>query len=45
MAIPASLPVHTPEEYLALERAAEFKSEFIDGLIVKVWASTEVPHA
>lgn len=28
--------LYTPEEYLALEREAEFKSEYIDGYIVPV---------
>ena len=30
----AALTYYTPEEYLALERHAEFKSEYIDGRIV-----------
>ncbi len=35
MAIPADVRVdYTPEEYLALEREAEFKSEYIDGEII-----------
>jgi len=35
MAIPQDVRVtYTPEEYLALERAAEFKSEYIDGEII-----------
>lgn len=33
MVMPAVLPRYTVEEYLAIERAAEFKSEFIDGHI------------
>jgi len=33
LAIPAALPRYTPDEYLALEREAEVKSEFIDGYI------------
>ena len=34
MSLPATVRRHTAEEYLALERAAEFKSEYIDGEIV-----------
>lgn len=30
----AALTLYTPEEYLALERNAEFKSEYLDGRIV-----------
>jgi len=33
MAMPAAL-THTPEEYLAFERTAAFKSEYLDGRIV-----------
>ena len=29
----AQKPRYTPEEYLALERAADFKSEYFDGQI------------
>lgn len=36
-------PTHTPEEYLALEREAEFKSEYIDGYIVAMAGASE-PH-
>ena len=35
MAHPRSLP-YTPEEYLELESAAEYKSEYIDGQIIPV---------
>ena len=34
MAMPAAVQSYTPEEYLALERSAEVKSEYIDGQIV-----------
>ncbi len=34
MALPATRPTCTPDEYLALERQAEVKSEYIDGTIV-----------
>lgn len=30
----AALTRYTPEEYLALERHAEFRSEYIDGSII-----------
>ena len=36
-------PSYTPEEYLALEREAEFKSEYIDGYIVAMAGASE-PH-
>jgi len=38
----ASLPIkrYTPEEYLALERAAEFKSEYISGEIIAMAGTT-----
>jgi Uma2 family endonuclease len=39
----AALTRYTPEEYLALERNAEFKSEYIDGRIVAMSGATE-PH-
>ena len=34
MALPQPKTYYLPEAYLALERAAEFKSEFFDGEIV-----------
>lgn len=34
MAMPATLPRYTPEEYLALERDADYRSELVDGQIV-----------
>jgi Uma2 family endonuclease len=34
LALPAHLPTHSPEAYLALDRQAEFKSEYVDGYIV-----------
>lgn len=39
----SSLPQHylTPEEYLALERNAEYKSEYIDGLIYAMAGGSE----
>ena len=36
-------PSYTPEEYLALEREAEFKSEYVDGYIVGMAGASE-PH-
>jgi Uma2 family endonuclease len=39
----AALTYYTPEEYLALERMAEFKSEYIDGRIVAM-TGTSAPH-
>jgi Uma2 family endonuclease len=39
----AALTHYTPEEYLALERHAEFKSEYIDGRIVAMTGAT-IPH-
>jgi Uma2 family endonuclease len=39
----AALTYYTPEEYLALERLAEFKSEYIDGRIVAMTGATK-PH-
>lgn len=39
----AALTYYTPEEYLALERNAEFKSEYIDGQIVAL-AGAQEPH-
>jgi Uma2 family endonuclease len=34
---------YTPDEYLAIERAADFKSEYIDGYIVAMVGASE-PH-
>ncbi|HEX6367511.1 MAG TPA: Uma2 family endonuclease [Longimicrobium sp.] len=39
----AALTYYTPEEYLALERHAEFKSEYIDGQIVAMTGAS-APH-
>ena len=36
-------PTYTPEEYLALEREAEFKSEYLEGYIVAMVGASE-PH-
>jgi Uma2 family endonuclease len=36
-------PSYTPEEYLSIERDAEFKSEFMDGYIVAMVGASE-PH-
>ena len=36
-------PTYTPEKYLAVEREAEFKSEYIDGYIVAMVGTSE-PH-
>jgi Uma2 family endonuclease len=35
---------HTPEEYLALERHAEFRSEYIDGRIIAMPPGASRPH-
>ena len=35
MASAARVARYTPEQYLALERKAEFKSEFYDGFIIR----------
>jgi Uma2 family endonuclease len=40
----AALTRYTPEEYLALERHAEFKSEYIDGQIVAMTPGAARPH-
>jgi Uma2 family endonuclease len=39
----AALTWYTPEEYLALERNAEFKSEYVDGRIVAMTGAS-APH-
>jgi Uma2 family endonuclease len=39
----AALTYYTPEEYLALERHSEFKSEYIDGRIVAMTGAS-APH-
>jgi Uma2 family endonuclease len=39
----AALTYYTPEEYLALERHAEFRSEYLDGRIVAMTGAT-APH-
>jgi Uma2 family endonuclease len=39
----AALTYYTPEEYLALERHAEFKSEYVDGRIIAMTGAT-APH-
>lgn len=36
----AALTLYTPEEYFALERNAEFKSEYLDGRIVAMTGAT-----
>ena len=40
----AALNRYTPEEYLALERNAEFKSEYIDGRIIAMTPGGSAPH-
>jgi Uma2 family endonuclease len=40
----AALNRYTPEEYLALERHAEFKSEYIDGRIIAMTPGGSLPH-
>jgi Uma2 family endonuclease len=40
----AALNRYTPEEYLALERHAEFKSEYIDGRIIAMTPGGSFPH-
>jgi Uma2 family endonuclease len=41
----AGLTYYTPEEYLALERHAEFKSEYIDGRIVAMTGASATHNA
>ena len=40
----AALTRYTPEEYLALERHAEFRSEYIDGRIIAMSPGGSFPH-
>jgi Uma2 family endonuclease len=40
----AALNRYTPEEYLALERNAEFRSEYIDGYIIAMSPGAKRPH-
>jgi Uma2 family endonuclease len=40
----AALTRYTPEEYLALERHAEFRSEYIDGRIIAMSPGAKRPH-
>ena len=40
----AALNRYTPEEYLAMERHAEFKSEYIDGRIIAMSPGAGRPH-
>jgi Uma2 family endonuclease len=40
----AALTRYTPEEYLALERNAEFRSEYIDGRIIAMSPGASRPH-
>ena len=40
----AALNRYTPEEYLALERHAEFRSEYIDGHIIAMSPGAARPH-
>ena len=40
----AALDRYTPEEYLALERHAEFKSEYIDGRIIAMTPGGSAAH-
>ena len=40
----AALNRYTPEEYLALERNAEFRSEYIDGQIISMSPGAARPH-
>jgi Uma2 family endonuclease len=40
----AALTRYTPEEYLALERNAEFRSEYIDGRIIAMSPGGSFPH-
>jgi Uma2 family endonuclease len=39
----AAVPRYTPEEYLARERAAEYKSEYVNGFIVAMTGASR-PH-
>jgi Uma2 family endonuclease len=40
----AALSHMTPEEYLAVERHAEFKSEYIDGRVIAMTPGGSLPH-
>lgn len=40
----AALTRYTPEEYFALERNAEFRSEYIDGQIIAMSPGARRPH-
>jgi Uma2 family endonuclease len=40
----AALNRYTPEEYLAMERHAEFRSEYIDGHIIAMSPGAKRPH-
>lgn len=37
---PTAQDYFTPEEYLALEKAAEYKSEYLDGVIIPITGGT-----
>ena len=43
MAVQPDAPFVTPEEYLALERQAETKSEYVDGVIYSM-SGASIPH-
>jgi Uma2 family endonuclease len=42
--VTTSINRYTPEEYLALERHAEFRSEYIDGYIIAMSPGAKRPH-
>lgn len=44
MAIPQEIPFLSPDDYLAMERTAEFKSEYVDGEVFAM-SGGSMPHS